>query len=87
VEEAWELAALMPTVLRWKGFIFLFYAKEEDRPHIHIYKQGAQAKVWLDTLEFHSHRNFSQKDLNVIQKKVEAEKALMLEAWNDFFGK
>jgi hypothetical protein len=86
VEETWELAALMPTVLRWKGYKFFFYSDEEDRPHIHIKNQNAQAKYWLETVEFVKAEGFSQKELNVIKKKIIEEQDLLLEKWNDYFN-
>jgi len=86
VEETWEFAALgMPTILRWKGYKFFFFSLEEDRPHIHVTKQNGQAKVWLDNFTVAKSQGFSQKDLNVIQRKVEAEYAAFLERWNDYF--
>ncbi|WP_371398044.1 DUF4160 domain-containing protein [Fretibacter rubidus] len=76
----------MPTVLRWKGYKFFFYSDEEDRPHIHIIKQNAQAKYWLNDVEFVKAEGFSQKELNVLFKKVAEEQDLFLERWNDYFN-
>jgi len=86
VEETWELAALMPTILRWKGYKFFFFSLEEDRPHIHVKKQHGQAKYWLETVEFVKAQGFSQKELNVIEKKIIEEQDLILEKWNDYFN-
>ena len=86
MEEAWELAALvMPTLLRWNGYKFFFFSLEEDRPHVHITKQNAQAKFWLEQVELVKSKGFSQKDLNVLEKKVSQEREMLLEKWNDYF--
>ena len=40
----------MPTVLREDGYRLLFYSNEGDprEPvHIHVMKDGAEAKLWL----------------------------------------
>jgi len=76
----------MPTILRWKGYKFFFFSLEEDRPHIHVKKQHGQAKYWLETVEFVKAQGFSQKELNVIEKKIIEEQDLILEKWNDYFN-
>lgn len=36
----------MPTVLRWKGYIFVFFSSDgKELPHIHVYKDDRQLKV------------------------------------------
>jgi hypothetical protein len=38
----------MPTVLRWRGYQFLFYSLDEgEPPHIHVRRGRSQAKFWL----------------------------------------
>jgi Domain of unknown function (DUF4160) len=38
----------MLTVLRSRGYQFLFYSLDEgEQPHIHVRKGSAQAKFWL----------------------------------------
>ena len=76
----------MPTILRWKGYKFFFFSLEEDRPHIHVKKQRGQAKYWLESIEFVKAEGFSQKELNVIEKKIIEEQDLLLEKWNDYFN-
>lgn len=85
MEEAWEFAALMPTVLRWKGHKFFFYSDEEDRAHIHVKKERSQAKFWLNDVELAHSKGFSQKELNRLKKIVQTERETLLGAWNDYF--
>ena len=40
----------MPTVFRYRGFRFFFYANEgspREPAHIHVEKQDMEAKFWL----------------------------------------
>jgi hypothetical protein len=38
-------------VLRWKGYRFFFYSADNwEPPHIHVYKDGKEAKIWLHDL-------------------------------------
>ena len=77
----------MPVILRWKGYIFRFYSKEEDRAHVHVFKQGAQAKVWLEPdVEVGVYRGYSAKELNVIEKAVKQERDALLDKWRRYFG-
>ena len=77
----------MPVVDRWKGYTFRFYSKEEKRAHVHVFKQGAQAKVWLEPdVEVDIYRGYSGKDLNVIEKRVKQERDVLLAKWRRYFG-
>lgn len=41
----------MPVVFRWKGCRFFFFSNEGDprEPlHIHVRRQGARAKFWIE---------------------------------------
>ena len=41
----------MPTLLRWKGYRFFFYSADGwEPPHVHVAKDGKEAKVWLNDL-------------------------------------
>ena len=77
----------MPVIDRWKGYVFRFYSKEEERAHVHVFKQGAQAKVWLEPdVEIGLYRGYSAKELNVIEKRVRDERKAYLGEWRHYFG-
>jgi hypothetical protein len=41
----------MPVVLRTRSYRFEFYASDVDeRPHVHVKKNGKRAKIWLRPL-------------------------------------
>ena len=41
----------MPTLLRWKGYRFFVYSADGwEPPHVHVAKDGKEAKVWLNDL-------------------------------------
>jgi Domain of unknown function (DUF4160) len=42
----------MPVVLRVSGYKFFFYEVDvaNEPPHIHVIKEGNEAKFWLDPL-------------------------------------
>jgi hypothetical protein len=77
----------MPTLLRWKGYRFFFYSADGwEPPHIHVTKDGKEAKIWLHDLSFGVNMGFSAKELNEIIKEARDRRGRLLEAWNDHFA-
>ncbi|ODT49367.1 DUF4160 domain-containing protein [Devosia sp. 63-57] len=77
----------MPTLLRWKGYRFFFYSADGwEPPHVHVVKDGREAKIWLRDLNIAVNLGFSARDLNEIIGAVREHRNAFLEAWNDYFG-
>ena len=77
----------MPTILRIGPFRLFFYAGDGNEPaHIHIARDKAVAKFWLDPIMLVSSEDFSRSDLNRLSKIVVEHRETLLEAWNDFFN-
>ena len=63
----------MPTLLRWKGYRFFFYSADGwEPPHVHVAKDGKEAKVWLNDLG--------------VAVSLAIERAAFQEALNDYFA-
>jgi hypothetical protein len=77
----------MPTVLRWKGYRFFFYSADGwEPPHIHVVKDGCEAKVWLRELSLATNAGYAARDLGEILRMVGDKQGEFLEAWHDHFG-
>lgn len=77
----------MPTVLRVGPYRFFFYASDRDEPaHVHVERDDNVAKFWLDPVRLQSSGGFSRVELNRIAALLEANKASLLKAWNEYFG-
>lgn len=77
----------MPTVLRWKGWIFLFYSSDGDEPpHVHIRKDGTEVKIWLSDVSVARNAGVKSHDVRELQKIVMQHKDEFLEKWNEYFG-
>jgi uncharacterized protein DUF4160 len=77
----------MPTVLRIGRFRFYFFSNErQEPPHIHVKAGGDQAKFWLNPTELTSNYGFSSRELNELERLVEQNETVFLEAWNEYFG-
>ena len=54
----------MPTVLRIGPYRFYFFSNEGDEPpHVHVDRDAATAKVWLDPVELSRSRGFRPKEI------------------------
>jgi hypothetical protein len=58
----------MPTVLRSGPFRFYFYSHEPNEPpHVHVDRDDASAKFWLDTVQLAANFGFRAHELREIQ--------------------
>jgi hypothetical protein len=77
----------MPTVLRIGSYRFYFYSHEPNEPpHIHVDKAGASVKLWLEPVAIARNNGFAPRDLTEIVRLVQQSRALLIEAWHEFFG-
>jgi hypothetical protein len=76
----------VPTVLRRGPYRLFFYSNEGyEHPHIHVQRDRKIAKVWLDPTRLATSGGFSPVETGEIERNVEAEREMLLEAWHDFF--
>jgi len=78
----------MPTVLRRGPYRFQFFASDGSEPrHIHVSRDGADAKFWLDPdVTLARNRGFSVKELHDAREIIEEELQTLRDAWDDFFN-
>ncbi|HEV7718099.1 MAG TPA: DUF4160 domain-containing protein [Arsenicitalea sp.] len=77
----------MPTLLRWKGYRFFFYSADGwEPPHIHIVKDGHEAKIWLRDMNVAVNLGYSARELNEIIRATREHRDAFMEAWNDHFS-
>jgi hypothetical protein len=76
----------MPTVLRWRGWIFLFYSGDwREPPHVHARKGRQEVKFWLSDCSVAVVRRVPQRELSALQK-VQQYREEFLEKWHAHFG-
>lgn len=80
----------MPVVFRERGFRFHFYSDEGDPrepPHIHVYKDGMDAKLWLyPEVVYADNHGFDARTQRCIVAIVEARRDEIEGAWHEHFG-
>ena len=74
----------MPVVLRVSGYKFFFYEADiaNEPPHVHISKEGNEAKFWLDPIRTAREGKFRKNDLRDIERIIEDNRDFLLDAWN-----
>jgi hypothetical protein len=70
-------------VLRVKGYKFFFYEADvaNESPHVHVGKEGNEAKFWLNPLKVAREGRFRQSDLREIERIIENNLEFLLGAW------
>lgn len=77
----------MPTIADIGPYKFFFYSAEgSELPHVHVRRDRATAKFWLDPERLARSRGFSGHELRAVQKLVEENRDRILEAWNEHFS-
>ncbi len=77
----------MPTVIRIGPYRFFFYASDRDEPiHIHIERDAALAKYWLEPVRLQHSVGFGRGELVKIASLVLENRGIIVETWNDYFA-
>ena len=77
----------MPTVLIIRGYRFFFVALDRGEPvHIHIEKDDAYAKYWLQPVRLAKSKGFNAKELSVIRGIIDKHQKSFVKRWNEFFS-
>lgn len=78
---------LSPTVLKYKGYRFFFFSREEKRLHIHVSASNYEATYWLDPeIELAQNIGFSEKQLKKVKRFILNHKNEIFEAWIKHFN-
>jgi hypothetical protein len=73
----------MLVVLRVNGYKFYFYEADiaNEPPHVHVSKQGNEAKFWLHPVKVSREGKFSKSDLRDIERIIDDNREFLLSAW------
>ncbi|TKB65770.1 MAG: DUF4160 domain-containing protein [Nitrospira sp.] len=78
----------MPTVKNIDGpYRVFFYSFDCHEPkHVHVQREKATCKFWLEPIALSMNRGFSPKELNTIRRLVETNMLRIMEAWHEHCG-
>ena len=65
---------MSPTILKWRGYRFFFFSREERRAHVHVSGAEGEVKFWLvPDVEVAMNHGLSRRRLSelahVVQEK------------------
>jgi len=75
----------MPVVLRVNGYKFFFYEADvaNEPPHVHVAKDGNEAKFWLDPVRVAREGRFRRSDLRDIERIIDDNLEFLLNTWKE----
>ena len=65
--------------------VFFYSAEGNEAPHVHVRRDRATAKFWLNPVRLARSRRFGDHELRAIQRIVEENERRILEAWHEHF--
>lgn len=77
-----------PTVRLLGPYRFFFYSGDFGEPcHIHVERERATAKFWLEPVSLAASRRFPAHELRRLEELVRANAEVFVEAWHEFYGR
>ena len=77
----------MPTLFIIFGFRFMFYSNDHTPIHIHVIKDGCEAKYNVEPVELVLNHGFKRHDLSLIESIVLENKEIIIDRWRSYFNK
>lgn len=76
----------MPTLLRTGPYRVYFFSHEPNEPpHVHVDRDDATCKFWLDPIALASSFGFSPSELRRIHRLVSEHQVEFWRQWHDYF--
>ena len=77
----------MTTLFIIFGFRFMFYSNDHTPIHIHVIKDGCEAKYNVEPVELVFNHGFKRHDLSLIESIVLENKEIIIDRWRSYFNK
>jgi hypothetical protein len=66
--------------------LFFYSADRDEPPHVHLEREDAKAKFWLDPVRLEQSRGFSRLEIGRMERLVAENAAFLLRSWHEYFG-
>lgn len=74
----------MPTLFVIFGFRFLFYSDDHEPIHVHVIKDGHEAKCNIEPLEQICNYGFKKHEIALIESVIIENTEIIKERWQSF---
>lgn len=75
----------MPTIFIIFGFRFLFYSNDHNPIHVHIMKDGHEAKYNVDPIRQVYNYGYKKNEISLIESLIEENREVIIERWTEYF--
>lgn len=77
----------MPTVFILFGYIFKFYSDDHEPIHVHVVKDGREAKynVEPEVSQVYNH-GFKKNEISIIEGVIEENREVIIDRWKNYFS-
>jgi hypothetical protein len=73
-------------VLRSGPYRLIFFSSDwSEPPHVHVFRDEAHAKFWLNPVRLEGSRRFKAAELLRIERLVGQNAEDLLRSWNEYF--
>jgi hypothetical protein len=77
---------MSPTIFKTGKYRFFFFSREEKRIHVHVTSPDGEAKFWIEpVVTLLKSDGLSKRQINLIQKIIEAHKDEIVKKWKRHF--
>lgn len=76
----------MLTIFIFFGFRFMFYSNDHNPIHVHIIKDGNEAKYNVKPIEQIYNHGFKRHDIAIIESIIFENEDIIVERWKEFFN-
>jgi hypothetical protein len=77
----------MPTIFILYGLRFFYYSNDHNPIHVHVAKDGCEAKFSLFPVTLVENNGLKATDLKIAKAIIKENKDLIVEHWNKYFNK
>ncbi|MBD9179243.1 MAG: DUF4160 domain-containing protein [Odoribacter splanchnicus] len=77
----------MPTLFIYLGLRFFFYSNDHEPIHVHVSSGDGEARFQLEPITLIENKGLKAKELKIAELAIEENKEVIIERWNEFFGR
>lgn len=75
----------MPTIFIFFGFRFLFYSDDHEPIHVHVIKDGHEAKYNVEPFEQIYNHGFKRNEISLIESVILENTDVIIARWKSYF--
>ena len=78
----------MPRIKGMPGLYRFFFTSFDcsEPPHVHVERDKATCKFWLEPIGLARGHGFDARELNTIRRMIAVHRTTILEAWHEHCG-